>query len=82
MNWERMGEYWMRSDGDYIISKARFGDVWCYTAWGPDIGEQAFKSQLKAQYKIGESVPSRRPRLGIYDDIEAAAASCESSEVA
>jgi hypothetical protein len=83
MNWSPAANRVQRSDCGYLISAAKCGDAWRFSAWGAtDRPELSFWKWLdqqpcKSHYQRGEHVPQRTPLLGVFGSAEAARARCE-----
>lgn len=91
MDWDRPDRYFLRSNGDYLISAAKVNGNWKFTAHGPIaqwwreyrswiIGKQATpppQANVKISYQRGEALPTKRKYLGTFNDVESAKQRCE-----
>lgn len=93
MSWTRRGPYVLEHASGCRICKARCGDQWHYSAWGPDRttgwSYRAWRNvkiphwsgqEPKARYALGEPIPQPRDLLGVFSTAAEAKAKCEESD--
>lgn len=79
LDFERTGLYSLESKEGYMVRVTECGDDWLYMAYGP-VRKQAREGKavvglidplkgfmpFKAQYEMGEAIPTRRADLGLF----------------